>query len=79
LDHIRLGTDLSPDQAKQFLQRLVFVDTPSNTFRLAVLRPTPADSLDRLDEAKLALRSQFFRVGKQTLRRPVSSPDVSAA
>ena len=78
LDHIRLGTDMSPDQAKQFLQRLVFVDTPSDTFRLAVLRPTPADSLDHLDEAKQALRSQLFRVTSQRLRQPLS-PFADAA
>lgn len=72
LDHVRLKTDMSPCQTKQLLQRLVFVDTAEQKFRLATLHPTAAETLEEIDEAKKAVRQQLFRVTGQRLKRPVS-------
>lgn len=72
LDHIRLGTNMTPGETKQLIQRLVFIDTSKEKFRLAILRPAPADILTEIDEAKKALRRQFFRVTGYRIRRPVS-------
>lgn len=72
LDHLRLGTKMTAGETKQLLQRLVFVDTAREKFRLATLHADPVDTLEELAEAKKALRRQFFRVTGQHIRQPVS-------
>ena len=63
---------MTPGETKQLIQRLVFIDTPKEKFRLAILHPAPAEILAEIDEAKKALRRQFFRVTGHRIRQSVS-------
>ncbi len=73
LDHVRVGTDMTPGETKQLLQRLVFLQTPTERFRLALLQATPGGTFhEELEEAKKAVRRQLPRLTGQRLRRPTS-------
>ena len=72
LDHVRFGTNMTAGMTKRSLQKLVFIDTAEEKFRLATLHPAPAGTLDEIDEAKEALRRQLFEVTGHRLRPPES-------
>ena len=77
LDHLRMGSGMSPCEAKQLLRRLVFIDTGWEKYRLALLRPSAANMPPGLDDAKRAVRRQLFRVTGLSLKPPVALPDAA--